>query len=110
MPLNRHSGLEPESRNRRWQRVSAGPGRGFRPRIKYGVTFFRRNDRMSSHTYHYTDFVLLALIRPGRLQQIAYDDFGIVHITIQIEQSLEGCAERHHFDHLLAPDAGRVIE
>ncbi len=45
-----------------------------------------------------------------RLQQIAYDDFGIAHITIQIEQSLEGCAERHHFDHLLASDAGRVIE
>ena len=45
-----------------------------------------------------------------RLQQIAYKDFGIAHITIQIEQSLEGCTERHHFDHLLAPDAGRVVE
>lgn len=37
-----------------------------------------------------------------RLQQIAYHDFGIAHITIQMEQSLEGCTERHHFDHLLA--------
>ena len=45
-----------------------------------------------------------------RLQQIAYEDFGIGHITIQIEQSLEGCTERHHFDHLLATDAGRVVE
>ncbi len=37
-----------------------------------------------------------------RLQQIAYHDFGIAHITMQMEQSLEGCTERHHFDHLLA--------
>ena len=45
-----------------------------------------------------------------RLQQIAYDDFGIAHITIQIEQSLEGCAERHHFDHLLAPETRREFK
>ena len=45
-----------------------------------------------------------------RLQQIAYEDFGIAHITIQIEQSLEGCTERHHFDHLLATETRRVIE
>ena len=45
-----------------------------------------------------------------QLQQIAYKDFGIAHITIQIEQSLEGCTERHHFDHLLAPETRRVIE
>ncbi len=38
-----------------------------------------------------------------RLQHIVYQDFGIDHITIQIEQSLEGCTERHHFDHLLDP-------
>ncbi len=37
-----------------------------------------------------------------QLQQIAYHDFGIAHITMQMEQSLEGCTERHHFDHLLA--------
>ena len=37
-----------------------------------------------------------------RLQQVAYHDFGIAHITLQMEQSLEGCTERHHFDHLLA--------
>ena len=34
------------------------------------------------------------------IQQIAYQDFGIDHITIQMEQSLGGCTERHHFDHL----------
>ena len=37
-----------------------------------------------------------------KLQNIAYHDFGIAHITMQMEQSLEGCTERHHFDHLLA--------
>ena len=37
-----------------------------------------------------------------RLQQIAYHDYGIAHITMQMEQPLEGCTERHHFDHLLA--------
>ena len=37
-----------------------------------------------------------------QLQQIAYHDFGIAHITMQMEQSLEGCTERHHFDHLMA--------
>ena len=45
-----------------------------------------------------------------RLQQIAYKDFGIAYITIQIEQSLEGCTERHHFDHLLAPETRREFE
>ena len=37
-----------------------------------------------------------------QLQQISYHDFGIAHITMQMEQSLEGCTERHHFDHLMA--------
>ena len=41
-----------------------------------------------------------------RLQHIAYEHHGISHITIQMEQSLEGCTERHHFDHLMT-DAGR---
>ncbi len=40
-----------------------------------------------------------------RLQQIAYQDFGISHVTIQMEQSLDGCTERHHFDH---PASGPV--
>ena len=35
-----------------------------------------------------------------RMQQIAHQDFGITHTTIQMEQSVEGCTERHHFDHL----------
>ena len=37
-----------------------------------------------------------------RLRAIARRDFGLRHITIQIEQSLEGCTEDHHVGHLLA--------
>ena len=56
-----------------------------------------------------TAHVLVAPDYPGeletlrrRLQQVAYHDFGIAHITMQMEQSLDGCTERHHFDHLVA--------
>ena len=37
-----------------------------------------------------------------RLRDIIYNDFGIGHITLQVEKSLEGCTEDHHFDHLVA--------
>ncbi len=33
-----------------------------------------------------------------RLRRVASDDFGIQHITIQVEQSLEGCTEHHQVD------------
>ena len=55
----------------------------------------------------FTAHVLIDPDYPGELetlrlqiQQIAYQDFAIDHITIQMEQSLDGCTERHHFDHL----------
>ena len=38
-----------------------------------------------------------------RLRDIIYNDFGIGHITLQVEKSLEGCSEDHHFDHLATP-------
>ena len=37
-----------------------------------------------------------------RIQRVARHDFGISHITIQVEQSPEGCTELHQFDHLRA--------
>ena len=37
-----------------------------------------------------------------RLRRIAYEDFGIRHITIQIEQSVADCTENHHVGHLEA--------
>ena len=36
------------------------------------------------------------------LRDIASRDFGIGHITLQLEKSNEGCTEDHHVDHLLA--------
>lgn len=41
-----------------------------------------------------------ALLR--RLRKIARDDFKIDHVTIQVEESVEGCVEDHHLEHLLA--------
>ena len=37
-----------------------------------------------------------------RLRQIASQEFGISHITLQVEQSLDGCTEDHHVGHLEA--------
>lgn len=38
-----------------------------------------------------------------RLRDIVYNEFGIGHITLQVEKSLEGCTEDHHFNHLMTP-------
>ena len=38
-----------------------------------------------------------------RLRKIASEEFGIRHITIQLEATLQDCTEDHHFDHLLVP-------
>ena len=35
----------------------------------------------------------------GRLRDVASTEFGIAHVTIQLEDSDEGCAEDHHIDH-----------
>ena len=38
-----------------------------------------------------------------RLRGIVRNDFGIRHITLQVEQSADGCSEEsHHVDHLAA--------
>ncbi|MCH7737452.1 MAG: cation transporter [Chloroflexi bacterium] len=34
-----------------------------------------------------------------RLREIASSEFGIGHVTIQLEDSMEGCAEDHHIEH-----------
>ncbi len=66
-------------------------------------------------TSGYESFTAYVLIDPDysgeletlrlRMQQIVYRNFSIAHITIQIEQSVEGCVERHHFDHLASPQS-----
>lgn len=35
------------------------------------------------------------------LRRIAMQDFGIAHVTLQVEQSVDGCTEDHHVGHLL---------
>ena len=37
-----------------------------------------------------------------KARSIASEDFGIHHITIQVETTLEGCTENHHVEHLHA--------
>ncbi len=37
-----------------------------------------------------------------RVRDIAYDEFNIQHITVQLESTARRCLERHHVDHLLA--------
>jgi cobalt-zinc-cadmium efflux system protein len=35
----------------------------------------------------------------SRLRDVASHEFGIAHVTIQLEDSDEGCAEDHHIEH-----------
>ena len=41
-----------------------------------------------------------ALLR--QLKQIAHQAHGLDHVTIQVEDTLEGCVEDHHVEHLIA--------
>ena len=34
------------------------------------------------------------------MKNIAHEEFGISHVTIQMEESVSGCDEYHHVDHL----------
>jgi len=42
------------------------------------------------------------------LRDIASSEFGIGHVTIQLEDSMEGCVEDHHIEHpaVQAPSHG----
>ena len=66
----------------------------------------------------YEFFSAHILIEPGyegdrevllrRLKHIARKEFGIRHITIQVEQSVADCTEDHHADHLEATELART--
>ena len=50
----------------------------------------------------------LRLLR-SRVLEITHDEYGISHVTVQLEQSVAGCKEDHHVDHLehaVRPSAG----
>ena len=36
----------------------------------------------------------------SRIQDITHNEYGIAHVTVQLEQSMAGCKEDHHVDHL----------
>jgi len=41
-----------------------------------------------------------------RLRDIASSEFGIGHVTIQLEDSMDGCDEDHHIEHPAVYAAG----
>ena len=50
----------------------------------------------------------LELLRT-RVQDITHNEYGIAHVTLQLERSVAGCKEDHHVDHLehaARPSAG----
>ena len=59
-------------------------------------------DQLSAHVLADPSYQgdMNALLR--RLREIAHQDFGISHVTIQLEVSTEGCTENDHVDHLMA--------
>ena len=44
-----------------------------------------------------------------RLRDIASSEFGIAHVTIQLEGSMDGCQEDHHIEHPVLPASERRI-
>ena len=65
-------------------------------------------DALTAHVLIDSDYrgELDPLLR--RLRQIAYQEFGIHHITIQMEQSVADCTENHHVGHLAARSRAEV--
>jgi cobalt-zinc-cadmium efflux system protein len=45
-----------------------------------------------------------------RLRAIAAREFGIAHVTIQLENSPEGCEEKHHIDHSSSCSSTKIQE
>ena len=42
-----------------------------------------------------------------RMQELAHEEYGIGHVTIQMERSLDGCTENHHVGHLTSRTVNR---
>jgi cobalt-zinc-cadmium efflux system protein len=61
-------------------------------------------EMLTAHVLVDPEFQDLEFLR-RRLREIAADDFGIHHITIQLEYTADGCTEHHHVDHLHAHSA-----
>ena len=63
---------------------------------------------ITSNMDSFTAHVLIDPSYPGdkddllrNIKGVAHDKYGITHVTIQMEESVTGCREDHHVDHLL---------
>ncbi len=65
-------------------------------------------EMLTAHVLVDPEFKDLGFLR-RRLREIAAHDFGIHHITIQLEYTADGCTEHHHVDHLYAHSADERI-
>ena len=65
-------------------------------------------EMLTAHVLVDPEFDDLEFLR-RRLREIAGNDFGIHHITIQLEYTADGCTEHHHVDHLHAHSADERI-
>ena len=63
---------------------------------------------LTAHVLVDPEFKDLEFLR-RRLREIASGEFGIDHITIQLEYTADGCTEHHHVDHLYARSADERI-
>jgi len=59
---------------------------------------------LSAHVTADVDDVAEADRLLRRLRDIGSREFGIAHVTIQLESSREGCTEAHHIDHPVADE------
>ena len=64
---------------------------------------------ITSGMVSFTAHILIDPSYPGdkdellrRIKDLAHDNFGITHATIQLEESVLGCKEDHHVDHLVS--------
>ncbi len=76
-----------------------------------GVTFIHDVHvwTITSGMVAFTAHVLVDPSHPGdrdsllrRIKDLAHENFGINHATVQLEESIIGCKEDHHVDHLVS--------
>ena len=66
------------------------------------------SEAFTAHIFVDPNYHDLSLLR-SRVLELCHDNYGIDHVTVQLEQSVAGCQEDHHVDHLehaVRPSAG----
>lgn len=62
-------------------------------------------DALSAHVMVDRDHRAEMEVLLGRIRTIAYEEFNIHHVTVQMETTAANCREDHHVDHLVATAA-----